>query len=110
MRSSLIAITFSAAIAAAFAILTEPVVSARGDLPKSTATSISKGAVKGDRLYLSPMESCLFARESFTERNNCPLRPVQPAQHPFYRQTVIVNLRPIEFAPELAVGNAKRIG
>ena len=111
MRNSpvAIAITFSAAVAAAFAVLTEPIASAKGGLPKSAATSISKAAAKGDRLYLSPMKSCLFARESFTERNSCPLRPVQPARHLIYQETVIVNLWPIELAPALVVANSKRI-
>jgi hypothetical protein len=109
MRSSLVAIIASAAIAAAFAVLTEPVVNAQGGLPKSTATSISKPAVKGDRIYLRPVESCLFARESLSERNNCPLKPVQPTQHPVHRQIVIVNLWPIELAPALAVANVNGI-
>jgi len=109
MHSSLVAITVSAAIAAAFAVLTEPFVSAQSGLPKPAAISISKPAVKGDRIYLHPMESCLFAHESFSERNNCPLRPVQPAQHPLHRPTVIINLWPTESTPALAVANAKRI-
>lgn len=110
MRSSFIAIMASAAIAAAFAVLTEPVVGAQGELPKSTATGTSKAAIKGDRFYFHPIESCLFTREKFSVRNNCPLRPVQPAQHPAHRQTVIVDLRSIELAPSFVIADGTTIG
>jgi len=112
MRSSVIAIMASAAIATAISVLTEPVVSAQGDLPKSTATGISKPAIKRDRFYFHPIESCLFAREKFSVRNNCLLRPVpvQPAQHPAHRQTVIVKLRSIELAPSFVVADGTTIG
>lgn len=110
MRSFHIAIMVSAAIAAAFAVLTEPIVGAQGSLPKSTAADISKSAVKGDRFYFRPIESCLLTPEKFSVRNNCPLRPVQPAQHPAHRQTVIVDLRSTDLAPSSVVADGTTIG
>jgi hypothetical protein len=110
MRSSLIAIMVSAAIAAAFAVLTEPVVSAKNGSPMSAANSMSNPTAKGDRLDLRPAGGCLFSRETARKSNNCSLRPAKPALRPYYGLTVVVSLRPVELAPPLIIANAKTIG
>jgi hypothetical protein len=106
MRDSLIAITVSAAIAGAFVILTEPVISAQGGLPKSAAKNTSKPAIKGDRLDRCRAGNCLFSDGSVSERNNCPLRPAQPDRHPFQDLTVIVSLWPTAFRSPKLIADA----
>lgn len=102
MRSSLIAVIVSAVVAGALAGLTEPIVSAQGDLPKSTN--------KGDRLDLHPAGSCLYSPKTVGESNNCAIRPTRPPLRPYHELTVIVSLWPIELAPPLVIANAKIIG
>lgn len=110
MRSSLIAVIVSAVVAGAFAVLTEPVVSAQGGSPKSAANSIAKPAVKKDRLDLNPAESCLFARKGLSERNICQLRPAQPNPRPSQGLTVIVTLWPVALPPARRIADVTAIG
>jgi hypothetical protein len=92
MRSgALIAVTISAVIAGVIAILTEPVGSAQGDLPKSPV-SISKPAAKGDRLDPRRAGRCMFLSESASAPNTCTFQPAQPEPRPAEGHTAIVDL------------------
>ena len=110
MRSgALIAVTISAVIAGVIAILTEPVGSAQGDLPKSPV-SISKPAAKGDRLDPRRAGRCMFLSERVSAPNTCAFRPAQPEPRPVEGHTAIVDLWHTLPSPLIATNDTAVVG
>jgi hypothetical protein len=72
-------------------------------LSKSPSSSISRPAVKGDRLELRPAGHCMFSSERASARNTCAFRPAQPEQRPSPGLTVVVDLRRAALPAPLAV-------
>jgi hypothetical protein len=107
MRGSLIAVTASALIAGAFVFLTEQGISVQRGLPKPDASNISEPTAKGDRLDLHRAGSCPFSQETAGERNNCVLRPTQPALRPFQGPAVVVSLWPVDVKNPLVIATTR---